>query len=358
MKVVSVVGNRPQFIKAAPLVRALDPVCEHVLVHTGQHYDAELSDVFFAELELRPPDHRIEGASGPHAVQTARMMAGLEPVLAAEEPDLVLTYGDTNSTLAGALVAAKSGYASGHVESGLRSFDRAMPEEVNRVVADVICDLRFCPSETAVANLAAEGIHDGVHLVGDVMVDVARHFGPIAQRRSDALTRMGVEPGAYALITAHRQSNTVREAMEPLVEVLEAVAGPLVFPLHPRTRAALESAGLFDRAAAAATLCPPLGYLDFTALLASARVCLTDSGGVQKEAYLHRVPCVTLRDTTEWVETIELGWNRLVGLDAGAVREALAGGLAPPAEHPPLYGDGRAAERIASVIAAWGRTGG
>jgi UDP-GlcNAc3NAcA epimerase len=167
-----------------------------------------------------------------------------------------------------------------------------------------------------------------------------------------------VEPGAYALITAHRQSNTVREAMEPLVEVLEAVAGPLVFPLHPRTRAALESAGLLDRAAAAATLCPPLGYLDFTALLASARVCLTDSGGVQKEAYLHRVPCVTLRDTTEWVETIELGWNRLVGLDAGAVREALADGLAPPAEHPPLYGDGRAAERIVSLIAAWGRTGG
>ena len=237
MKVVSVVGNRPQFIKAAPLVRALDPVCEHVLVHTGQHYDAELSDVFFAELELRPPDHRIESASGPHAVQTARMMAGLEPVLAAEEPDLVLTYGDTNSTLAGALVAAKSGYSSGHVESGLRSFDRAMPEEVNRVVADVICDLRFCPSETAVANLAAEGIHDGVHLVGDVMVDVARHFGPIAQRRSDALARMGVEPGAYALITAHRQSNTVREAMEPLVEVLEAVgrsAGLPAAPAHPR----------------------------------------------------------------------------------------------------------------------------
>ena len=359
MKVVSVVGNRPQFIKAAPLVRALDPVCEHVLVHTGQHYDAELSDVFFAELELRPPDHRIEGACGPHAVQTARMMAGLEPVLAAEAPDLVLTYGDTNSTLAGALVAAKSGFASGHVESGLRSFDRAMPEEVNRVVADVICDLRFCPSETAVANLAAEGIRDGVHLVGDVMVDVARHFGPIAQRRSDALARMGVEPGAYALITAHRQSNT--DARGDGAAGRGAGGGRQARWSSRCTRAparALETAGLLDRAAAAATLCPPLGYLDFTALLASARVCLTDSGGVQKEAYLHRVPCVTLRDTTEWVETIELGWNRLVGLDAGAVREALAGGLAPPAEHPPLYGDGRAAERIASVIAAWGRTGG
>jgi UDP-N-acetylglucosamine 2-epimerase len=233
-----------------------------------------------------------------------------------------------------------------------------MPEELNRLVADHVSDALFCITPTGVANLAAEGIEDGVHLVGDVMVDVARHFGPIAQRQSDALARMGVDPGAYALITAHRQSNTVPDAMGPLVEVLEAVDEPLVFPLHPRTRAALEASGLFDRAAAAATLCPPLGYLDFTALLASARVCLTDSGGVQKEAYLHRVPCITLRDTSEWVETIELGWNRLVGLDAAAVRKALAGGLAPPDEHPPLYGDGRAAERIAAVIAAWGRTGG
>ena len=351
MRIVSIVGNRPQFIKAAPLARAVGEIGEHVLVHTGQHYDAELSDVFFAELELAPPDHRIEAGSGSHAQQTAAMLVGLEPLLERLAPDLVLVYGDTNSTLAGALVAAKQRHRLGHVESGLRSFDRAMPEEVNRVLTDVVSDLRFCPSKTAVDNLLAEGIEDGVHLVGDVMVDVAEHFGPIALRRSDVRERLGLE-GGHALITVHRQSNTVDEAMPGLVELLEAVEGPLVFPLHPRTRAALERAGLLARAEAAAILTPPLGYLDFTALLASAEVCLTDSGGVQKEAYLHRVPCLTLRDTSEWVETIELGWNRLVGLDAGAVAAALGAGLVRPAEHPPLYGDGHASRRIAEIIAA------
>jgi UDP-GlcNAc3NAcA epimerase len=351
MKVVSVVGNRPQFIKAAPLAAALGAVSDHVLVHTGQHYDAELSQVFFDELGLAPPDHEIEAGSGSHAVQTAAMLTGLEPVLTSERPDLVLVYGDTNSTLAGALVASKLRLRLGHVESGLRSFDRAMPEEVNRVVADVLSDLRFCPSETAVRNLAAEGITGGVHLVGDVMVDVARTFGPAA-RRSGALERLGLEPGGYALVTVHRQSNTAREVMPALVEVLEAIGRPAVFPIHPRTRAALEGAGLLGRAEAAATLTPPLGYLEFTALLVSAAVCLTDSGGVQKEAYLHSVPCITLRDTSEWVETIELGWNRLAGgLDARAVAAALEA-LVRPDAHPPLYGDGDASARIAEVVAA------
>jgi UDP-GlcNAc3NAcA epimerase len=351
MKVCSVVGNRPQFIKAAPLCAALSRVGAHVLVHTGQHYDDDLSQVFFDELGLAPPDHRIEAGSGTHAAQTAAMLVGLEPVLADEAPDLVLVYGDTNSTLAGALCAAKLALPSGHVESGLRSYDRAMPEEVNRVVADVVCGLRFCPSETAVRNLAAEGITQGVHLVGDVMVDVARTFGPVSER-SGAPERLGLVRGEYALVTVHRQSNTSPEAMPGLVAVLEAIGRPAVFPIHPRTRAALERAGLLERAAAAATLTPPLGYLDFTALLRSAAVCLTDSGGVQKEAYLHRVPCVTLRDTSEWVETIELGWNRLTGgLDAGAVAVALAA-AGRPAEHPPVYGDGHASERIAEVVAS------
>ena len=350
--VVSVVGNRPQFIKAAPVARALDPLLRHVLVHTGQHYDQELSQVFFDELGLPPPDHRIDSGPGSHARQTAAMMAGLEPVLVAEAPDLVLVYGDTNSTLAGALVASKAGLRLGHVEAGLRSFDRRMPEEVNRVVADVLADLRFCPSRTAVDNLAAEGIRHGVHLVGDVMVDVANTFGPRARERSDALARLGLEPGGYALVTVHRQSNTEPEAMPGLVAVLEAIDRPAVFPVHPRTRAALERAGLLARAEAAAIVTPPLGYLDFTALLASAAAVLTDSGGVQKEAYLQRVPCLTLRDTSEWVETLELGWNRLMGgLDAAAVARAMAA-LAPPAGHPELYGDGHAAERIAGVIAA------
>ena len=351
MKVVSVVGNRPQFIKAAPLARALAPLCDHVLVHTGQHYDEELSAVFFDELGLQPPDHRIETGSGSHAQQTGSMLVGLEPVLASEQPDVVLVYGDTNSTLAGALVAVKSGYRIGHVESGLRSFDRAMPEEVNRVVTDVISDLRFCPSQVAVNNLMAEGITDGVHLVGDVMVDVAAQFGPLARRRSTILERLSIEPQAYALITVHRQSNTEAAALGALVEVLESIEGPLVFPLHPRTESALSRRGLLERVERAALVTPPLGYLDFTALLASARVCLTDSGGVQKEAYLQSVPCLTLRDSSEWVETIELGWNRLVAMDSAAVAKALAE-IQTPAEHPPLYGDGHAADRIAELVAA------
>jgi UDP-GlcNAc3NAcA epimerase len=354
VKVVSVVGNRPQFIKAAPLSRALAEVCDHVLVHTGQHYDEELSQVFFEELGMAPPDHRIETGSGSHAQQTGSMLVGLEPVLGSEQPDMVLVYGDTNSTLAGALVATKSGYPLGHVEAGLRSFDRRMPEEVNRVVTDVISDLRFCPSETAVRNLAAEGIETGVHLVGDVMVDVARQFAPAAARRSNALERLGVAKGRYALMTVHRQANTVPEALAALVSVLEAIDEPLVVPLHPRTEAALSRRGLLERAERAAIITPPLGYLDFTALLASARVCLTDSGGVQKEAYLHGVPCITLRDSSEWVETIELGWNRLSALDPAAVAAAMAD-LDPPDQHPPLYGDGHAAQRIAALVAAFTR---
>jgi len=354
VKVVSVVGNRPQFIKAAPLSRALAEVCDHVLVHTGQHYDEELSQVFFEELGMEPPDHRIETGSGSHAQQTGTMLVGLEPVLGSEQPDMVLVYGDTNSTLAGALVAAKSGYPLGHVESGLRSFDRSMPEEVNRIVTDVVSDLRFCPSEPAVRNLAAEGIESGVHLVGDVMVDVARQFGPAAARRSSALERLGLSAGGYTLITVHRPSNTVAGALPELVSVLEAIEGPLVFPLHPRTEAALSRRGLLERAERAAIITPPLGYLDFTALLASARVCLTDSGGVQKEAYLHSVPCITLRDTSEWVETIELGWNRLVPLEAGAVAAALSA-ISRPKQHPPLYGDGHASQRIAGLVAAFPR---
>jgi UDP-GlcNAc3NAcA epimerase len=351
MKIVSVVGNRPQFIKAAPVARALEGLCDHVLVHTGQHYDADLSQIFFEELGLRPADRVIESGSGTHAEQTARMLVGLDPVLEDELPDAVVVYGDTNSTLAGALVAAKLHVPIGHVEAGLRSFDRRMPEELNRMLVDVLADLRFCPSDTAVSNLAAEGITAGVHQVGDVMVDVARTFAPIAARRSEVLERIGVEPGGYVLLTAHRPANTLPETVPALVEVIEAIELPVVFPVHPRTRAALERAGQWERAGAAAHLTAPLGYLDFTALLMSAAACLTDSGGVQKEAYLHSVPCVTMRDTSEWVETIAAGWNRLVDLDAAAVAAALAS-AERPAEHPPLYGDGRAAARIAAVITA------
>jgi UDP-GlcNAc3NAcA epimerase len=352
MKVVSVVGNRPQFVKAAPVAAAIAERASHLLVHTGQHYDDELSQIFFDELGLPPPDHRIDGGGGGHARQTAAMMTALEPLLEAEAPDLTIVYGDTNSTLAGALTAAKAGLRLAHVEAGLRSFDRSMPEELNRIVTDVLADVRLCPSATALANLAAEGIHQGVHLVGDVMVDAARVFAPIAASHSDILERFGVAAGGYAVVTVHRQANTEPAAMPRLVEVLEAIALPAVFPLHPRTAGALRTAGLEDRAGAAATLSSPLGYLDFTALLASAAVCLTDSGGVQKEAYLHGVPCITLRDTSEWVETIDAGWNQLAGgLDADRVAAALAA-LEQPRDHPPLYGDGHAAERIAAILCA------
>ena len=349
MKVVSVVGNRPQFIKAAPVARALTGLCDHVLVHTGQHYDDELSQVFFEELGLPRAAHRIDTGSGTHAHQTAMMLSGVDPVLEDERPALVLVYGDTNSTLAGTLAASKRHLPLGHIEAGLRSFDRRMPEEVNRVVVDVLSDLRFCPSDTAVQNLADEGVTAGVHLVGDVMVDAARTFAPIAARRSDALGRTGVEPGAYALMTVHRPTNTTPEAAGTLVDVIAAVDMPVVFPMHPRTRAALERAGQLARAQAAARTTEPLGYLDFTALLMSAAVCLTDSGGVQKEAYLHEVPCVTLRDTTEWVETVQAGWNRLCDLEPRAVAAAVAE-AARPTLHTPLYGDGDAARRIAAVI--------
>ncbi|HEU0194519.1 MAG TPA: UDP-N-acetylglucosamine 2-epimerase (non-hydrolyzing) [Gaiellales bacterium] len=353
MKVVSVVGNRPQFVKAAPVAAAIAERADHLLVHTGQHYDDDLSQIFFDELGLPPPGHRIPGPpEGGHARQTAAMMSALEPLLTGEAPDLTVVYGDTNSTLAGALTASKAGLRLAHVEAGLRSFDRSMPEELNRVVTDVLSDVRLCPSETAVANLAAEGIQEGVHLVGDVMVDAARVFGPVAASHSDVLERFGVTGGNYAVVTVHRQANTEPAAMPQLVEVLEAIPMPVVFPIHPRTAAALRGAGQERRAGAAAILADPLGYLDFTALLAGAAVCLTDSGGVQKEAYLQRVPCITLRDTSEWVETVEAGWNQLAGgLDAGRVARALAT-LERPDEHPLLYGDGHAAERIAAILCA------
>jgi UDP-N-acetylglucosamine 2-epimerase len=350
MRLLSVTGTRPQFVKAAPLHAELAAFVELVVADTGQHYDHELSRVFNEELGLGEPDEQLAVGSGTHAEQTAAMLVGIERVALERRPDAMLVYGDTNSTLAGALVAAKLGLPLAHVEAGLRSFDMRMPEEVNRVVTDRLSRLLFCPSETAVANLAVEGITRGVELVGDVMVDLARVLGPVAGARSSFPASLGLEPGSYALATAHRQANTEQPALGRLVQGLGQVAGPVVLPLHPRTREALVDAGLLAAVERAATVLPPLGYLDFTALLRSARVCLTDSGGVQKEAYLHCVPCVTLRDSTEWVETVQLGWNTLVGDAPAAIAAAAA---APPrgATHPELYGDGHAAGRMARLVA-------
>jgi UDP-N-acetylglucosamine 2-epimerase len=349
MRLLSVTGTRPQFVKAAPLHAELAKHVDLVVADTGQHYDHELTRVFNEELALGEPDVRLAVGSGTHAEQTAAMLVGIERAALDVRPDAMLVYGDTNSTLAGALVAAKLNLPLAHVEAGLRSFDMRMPEEVNRVVCDRLSRLLFCPSETAVANLAAEGITRGVELVGDVMVDLARVLGPVASARSSYPAALGLEPGSYALATAHRQANTEQPALSRLAAGLLGVAGPVVLPLHPRTRDALAKAGLLAEIERSLVVLPPLGYLDFTALLRAARVCLTDSGGVQKEAYLHSVPCVTLRDTTEWVETVQLGWNVLVADDPDAIAAAAA---EPPrgASHPEVYGDGHAAARMARGV--------
>jgi UDP-N-acetylglucosamine 2-epimerase (non-hydrolysing)/UDP-GlcNAc3NAcA epimerase len=351
MRIVSLVGNRPQFVKAAAVSRRLRERHTELLVHSGQHYDDELSAVFFRELALPPPDRWLGVGSGPNAEQVARIMHGFEPELEGWEPELVLVYGDTNTTLAGALSCARRQLPLAHVEAGMRSFDWGMPEERNRVLTDHVSDLCLCSTPTAVGNLGREGIGSRACLVGDVMADVSLAMAPVAERKSDALERFGLEDRAYLLVTVHRAGNVDREeSLRKLVELLQRLPLPAVFPVHPRTRAALERLGAAGELEALEhlRLVPPLGYLDFTKLLRHARAVLTDSGGVQKEAYLAEVPCLTLRDRTEWTETVELGWNRLVGLEPDAVLAALDGER--PATHPELYGGGRAGEAIVAAL--------
>ena len=357
MRVLTVIGNRPQFVKAAAVSTHLRARAEEVVVHTGQHYDRELSGIFFEELGLAPPDHLLEVGSGSHAEQTGTIISRLEPLVEQTAPDAVLVYGDTNSTLGGALVAAKARIPQAHVEAGMRSFNREMPEEINRVVADSLAALLLCSTEEAVRNLDREGLADGAALVGDVMADVALTFGPIAERRSEILERLGLEPRSYCLATAHRAGNVDDpDRLAALIEVLAraAEAAPVVFAVHPRTRARLESAGLLDGLdSRGIRAIDPLGYLDITRLVRSSRAVVTDSGGLQKEAFLASVPCVTMREETEWVETVGEGWNRLVGLDPEAAAKALdelpkpAESTSPAAE---LYGGGRAGERVAAAI--------
>ncbi|HEX2414185.1 MAG TPA: UDP-N-acetylglucosamine 2-epimerase (non-hydrolyzing) [Thermoleophilaceae bacterium] len=351
MRIATIIGNRPQFVKAAAVSRRLRQDFDELIIHTGQHYDDELSRVFFEELDVPRPERELGAGTGSNTAQTARILAALEPVLAEVRPVLALVYGDTNSTLAGALAAAQADIPVGHVEAGMRSFDRTMPEELNRVLTDHASGLLLCSTETALENLEREGARGEAHLVGDVMADVSLAFRDIAEERSAILADLGLDAGAYLVVTAHRASNVdPPERLKALVKLLERLPPPVVFPVHPRTHARLEAAGLTERLAGL-HLVPPLGYLDFLKLVRHSRALLTDSGGVQKEAYLLGVPCVTLRDRTEWIETVEAGWNVLVDLDADAALRALE--RQPPSERPDLYGGGHAAERVAEVLSAY-----
>jgi len=351
MKIVSVVGARPEFIQAAPVSFALRREHREVLVHTGQHYDDAMSRIFFEDLDLPAPDYHLGVGSGPHGRQTGEMLARLEEVLRAERPDLVIVRGDTNSTLAGALAAAKLHIPLVHIEAGERSFNKFMPEEINRLVADRLADLHFCITRRAVQHLAREGITEGVHFVGDVMLDAARRYLPRALERAPALLeRLGVEPGRYLLATVHRAGNTDDpHRLAGILAGFRAIPEPIVFPVHPRTRQALIRYGL--EGAPHIRMIEPVGYLDMLALEAHARMILTDSGGVQREAYFLGIPCLTLREETELVETVEVGWNRLVGTDPRRIVEGWQT-FRPCGPRPPLFGDGHAAEHIAAILRA------
>jgi UDP-N-acetylglucosamine 2-epimerase len=358
VKVLTVVGARPQFVKAGPVSRALRVAHTELLVHTGQHYDDAMSASFFRDLEIPAPEVNLEVGSGAHGEQTGEMLRRLEPVVLEHEPDWVLVYGDTNSTLAAAIVAAKIAYPGGrrpklaHVEAGLRSFNRAMPEERNRVVADHLADLLLAPTAAAVEHLEREGLAERALLVGDVMVDAWRWAAAHADAHMPA--DAAAHPG-YILLTMHRAENVDHPArlaalLEALGDTATRLGAPVIFPVHPRTRAILDRDGV--RLPAAVHAIDPVGFLEMVALEQGARLIATDSGGVQKEAYLAGVPCITLRTETEWVETVDAGWNRVVGTDPQALNEALADEafLAGSRPRPELYGDGRTAARIVAAL--------
>ncbi len=348
MKVVTVVGARPQFIKAAAFSRALRREHEEVLVHTGQHYDPNLSGVFFQELEIPKPNHYLGVGSGSHGRMTGQMLERLEPVLEREAPDWVVVFGDANSTLAGALTAAKLHLPLAHVEAGLRSGDRSMPEEINRVVADHLADLLFAPTDAAMAHLAREGLAARARLTGDIMYDSLLQHLPLAEERSTLIQQLGLARGEYVLATAHRAANTDDlAAFERILDALALLDEPVVFPMHPRARLALASSDL--ETASNVRVIEPVGYLDMLMLERNARVVITDSGGVQKEAYLLGVPAVSLREETEWEETLSSGWNVLAGTDPQRIVEA-ARRDRPQGEPANVFGDGHAAERMVQLL--------
>jgi len=349
MKIVTVVGARPQFIKAAGISRELRQRHKEFLIHTGQHYDYRMAGIFFEGLDLPSPEINLGVGSGPHGAQTGAMLKGIEEVLISEKPDRVLIYGDTNSTLAGALAAAKLHIPIVHVEAGLRSYNRQMPEEINRIIADHLSNLLACPSEAAVHNLAIEGIAKNVYLIGDVMLDVLNWtMKQAAFRPEEAMARLGLKPKTYVLVTVHRSENTDDlQRLSSILDALNTFQEPVIFPAHPRTRKVLAQSKFILQPHV--RILDPLGYFEMVALSHSARLILTDSGGLQKEAYWLGVPCVTLRDETEWIETVEAGWNRLAGSESENIIRA-ATNFMPPTFHLPLYGDGRMAERLIDLM--------
>lgn len=359
LRILTVVGARPQFIKAAAVSRVIrdqyQTDIEEVLVHTGQHYDANMSKVFFEDLDIPEPKFNLEISGSQHGAMTGRMLEGIEKILIAEEPDWVLIYGDTNSTLAGVLAAAKLHIPVAHVEAGLRSFNMRMPEEVNRILSDRVSTKLFCPTQTAVDNLKMEGITQGVHNVGDVMYDVALFYKNIAIERSEVKQQLGLVGHEFALATCHRAENT--DDLARLTEILKGLSAisrqmPVVFPLHPRTRKIIDMHGL-QRLLDQLVVVEPLAFLDMVALEQSAAVILTDSGGVQKEAFFYGIPCITMRDETEWVETVDMGWNTLVGASAAAIEQAFVQIKNLPAAKAAVYGNGKAAQEILKNLTAY-----
>ena len=350
IKIMSVVGARPEFIQAAPIWRALRRKAhvQEIWVHTGQHYDYQMAEAFFADLGLPAPRYNLGVGSGSHAGQTAAILCGMEEALAREQPDVVIVRGDTNSTIGAALAAAKLQIPVAHVEAGERSYDRRMPEEINRLVTDRLSDVHFCASRTAVRQLAAEGYAASVHLVGDVMLDALLQHRDMAEARSPILQQLALRPREYALATVHRAGNTDDPTrLGGIVKALNETDEPVVFPIHPRTRQAVNRYGLSF--APHVRVIDPVGYFDMMVLEANARLIATDSGGVQREAYFLRIPCLTLRDESEWMETVEAGWNRLVGVEPEAILAAWHG-FSPPVKHPPVFGDGTAGEQIAAIL--------
>ncbi len=352
MKIVTIVGARPQFIKAVLVSKELRKKHKEVLVHTGQHYDRELSDIFFDELAIPQPDYNLGIGSDSHAVQTGKMMIAIEEILLKEKPDWVLVYGDTNSTLAGALAAAKIQIPVAHVEAGPRMFDKNIPEEINRVLTDHVSSLLFAPTQTAVDNLKKEGVTEGVHLTGDIMLDSFLHFSRVAERKSKILAELGLGKKGYLLATVHRAGNTDDEQnLRSIVDAFMSVDDRIVFPVHPRTEKYLKQYGLYAmlRNAPNMTLIDPVGYLDSIMLTSNAGKVLTDSGGLQKEAYFARVPCITLDETTGWVEIVQDGWNTLVASDREKIIAAIKH-FQPKGRQRKVFGDGRAAVKIVGIF--------